>query len=178
MDGIFPAEIKAGLTLNHLVPPLTAYPATDWVMTVALRGPTVIDLVAAADGRQHRLTATATETAAYAPGLYAYSVRVTRGEDVVEIQNATVPVLPNLAQSAGGDMRSQNRIALDNIRAVLAERATLDQESYRINNRELYRTPIDDLVKLEAYYANRVRQEEAKARGKSKFGRTIRMRLN
>lgn len=176
MDGIVPAEIKAGLTFSNLVT-LTAYPAPDWALTVALRGPAVINLAATADGMQHKLAATATETSAYAPGLYAYSARVTRGDDVVEVESGTVTVLPDLAQSTGGDVRSHNRKVLDSINAVIEKRATVDQERYRINNRELYRTPLADLLKLQAIYQARVRDEEAKARGHNPFGRVIRMRL-
>lgn len=176
MADIVPSEIKAGFTFSNLVT-LTAYPAPDWVLSVALRGPGVIDLVATAEGSQHRLAATATATADYLPGLYAYSARVTRDDDVVEVESGTTTVLPDLAQSEGGDMRSLNRIALENIRAVIAKRATLDQERYRINNRELYRTPISELIKLESFYANRVDLEDTKARGQSVYGRKIRMRL-
>lgn len=176
MEGIVPAQIKAGLTFSKLVT-LTAYPASSWTLIVALRGPSVIDLAATQSGTQHRLAATAAQTAAYAPGLYAYTARVSRDDDVVEVESGTVTVLADLTQSTGGDMRSQNRIALDNIRAVIANRATLDQERYTINNRELWRTPIADLLKLEAYYAARVQQEDAKARGKFAFGRVIRVRL-
>lgn len=178
MDGIVPAEIKAGLTFSNLVT-LTAYPAPDWALSVVLRGPAVINLAATADGVQHKLAATAAQTGAYAPGLYAYSARVTRGDDVVEVESGTVTVVADLAQQdAGGDMRSHNRKVLDSIRAVIEQRATVDQERYRINNRELYRTPLEELRKHEAFYAARVAAEEAKARGKSLFGRKVRMRLN
>ena len=173
MDGIVPAEIKAGLTFSNLVT-LTAYPAPDWALSVVLRGPAVINLAATADGVQHKLATTAAQT-----GLYAYSARVTRGDDVVEVESGTVTVVADLAQQdAGGDMRSHNRKVLDSIRAVIEQRATVDQERYRINNRELYRTPLEELRKHEAFYAARVAAEEAKARGKSLFGRKVRMRLN
>lgn len=177
MDGIVPAQIKAGINFSNLVT-LTAYPAPDWLLTVALRGPGVIDLAATADGSQHRLAVSAVGTATFAPGLYAYSARVTRGDDVVEVENGTTTILPDLAQSGGGDVRSHNRIVLDNIRAVIAKRSTLDQDRYRINNRELYRTPLAELQKLETTYAARVAAEEAAARGKSVLGRVIKMRLN
>lgn len=177
MSGIVPAQIKAGITFSNLVT-LTAYPAPDWALSVALRGPGVIDLEATADGSQHKLVATATETASFAPGLYAYSARVEDADgDVVEVECGTVTVLADLAQSTGGDMRSHNRRVLDSILAVIEKRATLDQERYRINNRELYRTPIADLLKLKAHYQALVAAEDAKARGQSVFGRVIRMRL-
>jgi hypothetical protein len=176
LSGIVPAQIKAGITFSNLVT-LTAYPAPDWALSVALRGPASIDLLATADGSQHKLVAAAAATAGYAPGLYAYSARVERDGEVVEVESGTVTVLADLAQSTGGDMRSHNRKVLDSILAVIEKRATLDQERYRINNRELYRTPIADLLKLKAHYQALVAAEDAKARGQSVFGRVIRMRL-
>ncbi|WP_290872036.1 hypothetical protein [Aquabacterium sp.] len=176
MNGILPPTIGAGLTFSTLAT-LTAYPASDWVLSVSLRGPSAIDLTATADGIQHRLEASATATAEYLPGLYAYSARVTDGSAVVEVERGTITVLPDLAQSTGGDMRSHARIVLDNIRAVIEKRATQDQQRYTINNRELWRTPISDLLKLETLYASRVRAEETAARGNKNFGTQVLMRL-
>ena len=176
MNGILPPSIGAGLTFSTLVT-LTAYPANAWVLSVSLRGPAVIDLAATPDGIQHRLEATATATADYPPGLYAYSARVTDGEAVIEVERGTIKVLADLAQSVGGDMRSHARIVLDNIRAVIEKRATQDQQRYTINNRELWRTPISDLLKLEAMYASRCRAEEAAANGNNTFGTNVLMRL-
>lgn len=176
MDRIIPAKISAGLTFSQLAT-LAGYPAPDWVLTVALRGPSSINLTATPEGTLHRLEATATATSSYLPGLYAYSARASRGGVVVSVDEGTTEVLADLAQSVGGDMRTHNRIVLDNIRAVLEKRATQDQQRYSINNRELWRTPLPELMKLETTYAARVRAEEARANGKSVFGGTIRMRL-
>lgn len=182
MNDILPAKISAGLTFSKLVT-LTGYPATGWALSVALRGPSVIDLVGVADGVQHQLLATASDTAAYAPGLYSYSARVSDGNGVViEVDVGRVEILPDLAQLPGGsDMRSHSRIVLENIRAVLEKRATMDQQRYIISTpngpRELWRTPIADLMKLEQTYLARVRAEDAAARGSNIFGREVRVSL-
>lgn len=176
MADIFPAKLTAGLTFDHLVT-LTAYPAPDWSLSVALRGASVINLTAVADGAQHRLVANAAATGAYVPGLYSYSARVTRDGVVIGVDAGTVEILPDLAAQTGtSDVRSHSRIVLDNIRAVIEKRATQDQEKYVINNRELWRTPLRDLLHLESTYAARVRAEEAKERGQSGFA-SVRMRL-
>ena len=60
---------------------------------------------------------------------------------------------------------------------MIEKRASLDQERYRINNRELYRTPIADLLKLRDLYRAEVRREQAAARGQNPFGATVRVRL-
>jgi hypothetical protein len=172
-----PEKISAGFTFDRLLT-LTGYPAPDWTVTLLLRGPSAIDLTATAEGTQHRLHAAAATTAAWAAGNYWFSLRATDGTDVVEIESAQLTIIPDLAAADEVyDGRSQAQIALEAIDAVLAKRATLDQERYRINNRELFRTPISDLLKMRSYYAALVRQEKAAACGKSLFGATVRVRL-
>lgn len=172
-----PDKIGAGLTFDRLLT-LTAYPAPEWSVAILLRGASSIDLAAVAEGSQHRVTASAATTEAWAPGNYWFSIRATSGDDVVEVEQGSLVVTPDIASAAPGfDGRSQSQAALEAIDAVLGKRATLDQERYRINNRELYRTPIADLIQLRAYYANLVRQEKAAQCGKSLFGATVRVRL-
>lgn len=174
---ILPDKIGAGLTFDRLVT-LTAYPAADWSLAVSLRGVASIDLTGAAEGTQHRLHATAAETGAWAPGSYWYTARVTRGAEVVEVESGKLEVTPDLASAADGfDGQSHAEKTLAAIEAVIERRASLDQERYRINNRELYRTPIADLLKLRSLYRAEVRQEQAARRGKSLFGATVRVRL-
>ncbi|BAO20603.1 hypothetical protein [Pseudomonas phage PPpW-3] len=173
----FPDKISAGLTLDRLLT-FTAYPAQTWTVTVLLRGKSAYDLETTAEGNQHRLRAEAAETAAWQAGDYWYSIRATDGDDVVEIEQGPVRVLPDMAAAGDGfDGRSQAQIALEAINAVLAKRATMDQERYRINNRELYRTPIADLLMLRSRYAQEVARENAARCGKSLWGQTVRVRL-
>ena len=173
----FPDEIGAGLTFDLLLT-LTAYPAPDWAVTAHLRGPSAINLTATAEGSQHRFHADAGTTSSWGPGAYWYTLRTTDGTNVVEVESGEVQILPDLAsQTDTYDGRTQAQIALGAIEAVLANRATLDQERYRINNRELYRTSIPDLLKLRAFYAEQVKREKAAACGKNPFGTVVRVRL-
>lgn len=172
-----PDKISAGLTFDRRLT-FTAYPAPTWSVTVLLRGKSSIDLEAVAEGNQHRLRVEAAETGQWAPGDYWYSIRATDGADVVEIEQGNIVIVPDLASAAEGyDGRSKAQIALEAIDAVIAKRATMDQERYRINNRELYRTPIADLLKLRSYYAEQVKREQLQQCGKSPWGRTVRVRL-
>lgn len=172
-----PEKIGAGLTFDRLLT-LTAYPAGEWAVSVLLRGLSAIDLVAVAEGSQHRLRADAATTADWAPGDYWFTIRATRGTDVVEVEQGQLVITPDVAAAgAGFDGRTQAQIALAAIEAVLAKRATMDQERYRINNRELYRTAIADLIKLRDMYRREVRLERSAACGKSLFGQTVRVRL-
>jgi hypothetical protein len=174
-----PPEIKAGTTFRAKLA-LGDYPATAWRLTLNLRGAQAIDLAAEADadGTSFLLAADAAVTAKWAPGRYWFSLRVTDGVAVHEAGAGQLMVLADLSAAAGAyDGRSEAETALDAIDAVLAKRATRDQERYRINNRELYRMAVADLLKLRAYYATRVRRERAAASGRRGFGRAIAVRF-
>ena len=54
--------------------------------------------------------------------------------------------------NATTDPRSDNKIILDAITAVIKGRATKDQESYSINGRSLSRTPLKDLMDMQSHY--------------------------
>lgn len=175
----FPAKIGAGLTFDLLLT-LTAYPAPAWAVSVYLRGPSSISMTAAAEGSQHRFRKELGETANWAAGDYWYTLRAVDAAtgDMVEVECGQVTITPDLVNAVVGfDGRTPNQIALDAIEAVIAQRATLDQERYRINNRELYRTSIPDLLKLRDHYVRLVKREQDIACGRNPFGNTVRVRL-
>lgn len=169
-----PASATAGLPFQATVA-LADYPAPAWTLTAYIRGPKSIDLTASASAGAHLFAADAATTAEWPAGQYWYALRASNAGQLVEIERGQINIAPDLATAADGyDGRSANQIALDAINAVLAKRATLDQERYRINNRELYRTSIKDLLTLKSYYATAVRNENAcKSGGKRRFGRPI-----
>ncbi|BDA14039.1 hypothetical protein KAM339_025800 [Aeromonas caviae] len=137
-------------------------------------------MTAAAEGSQHRFRQTLSETANWAAGDYWYTLRAVDAAtgDMVEVECGQVTITPDLVNAAAGfDGRTPNQIALDAIEAVIAQRATLDQERYRINNRELYRTSIPDLLKLRDHYVRLVKREQDLACGLNPFGNTVRVRL-
>lgn len=174
-----PAQIRAGTTLRVRLT-LTAYPADEWTATLIARGPGVLDLVAVADGTTHVIDVPAATTADYPAGRYSYELRVEDGDGVVvPVEAGSLTVVADLsAAEAGHDGSTHAERVLAAVEAVIEGRATTDQERYTIGTRELWRTPIADLLKLRATYRDLVRQERAKAAGKSGlFGRLIRVRL-
>jgi ferric-dicitrate binding protein FerR (iron transport regulator) len=167
---IIPSQITAGLSFQARAQ-LADYPVGVWTLRLLLRGAVAVDVDATVDGSDHVFSVAAGVTATWTAGEYAFAVRATNGTDVVEVEAGRVRVLADLANaSAGFDPRSQNRIALDAIEAVIAKRATLDQDRYRINNRELYRTPIAELLRLRKHYKVECQREEGKAAGKGRIG--------
>lgn len=177
MPRILPTEIKAGLSFELTVE-RADYPAPDWTVLLLLRGPSAIDLTSVDAGALHRLSATAAVSSGWLPGEYAYSLRATNGADVVELESGAVPLRADLATATPGtDQRLHTRKVLAAIEAVIEGRATLDQERYRIGERELHRTPIADLLKLRAHYRAELARETAAAQGHSGLlGREVQVR--
>ncbi|RQQ37071.1 hypothetical protein [Burkholderia stagnalis] len=177
MRGQFPTSIRAGVTFDHTFR-LNQYEAPAWALSVLLRGPKAINISSvAADNGAHEAQAAATTTATWPAGEYIYSVRVTSGDTVLEVASGLVTVEADLAAMPdGGDARSHAQRTLDALEAVIEKRATRDQERYTINNRELWRTPIGDLLKLRDYYRAELRRMKATQRG-SLFGCQVRVRF-
>lgn len=168
-----PDQITAGLDFQAVVQ-AREYPATSWALRAILRGPAPIDLTATAQGEQFLFTAPAATTLTWTIGTYWYQLRATMGSAVMEAGSGQLCIVQDLEQITGAyDGRSKSAIALEAIDAVIARRATQDQQKYKINERELWRTPIADLLKLQAYYASKVARENAKASGRSRFGRPV-----
>lgn len=179
MNKILPPTIQAGATLDTCAA-LGNFPAPEWTLAVHLRGPAVINLAATPDGAAHKLAKAAADTAAFTPGVYQYVARVTRAADgwVEQVDAGQVEVLRDLATITDAtDLRSDAQRGLDAIEAVLQKRAGMDQMRYTINGRELWRTPIADLLKLKGHYQTLVRRERAKARGTSLWRPAAKVRL-
>lgn len=173
--GDIPNEIGAGLTFRAVVEQ-PHYPAPEWGLTLFLRGPGAIDLGSIATGSAHLFEAAATVTKEWAPGRYAYVIRATDGSDVRQIAQGEVVIGQDIAaQAQGFDGRDHVRKVLDAIEAVIENRATIDQQSYTINNRSLQRTPLSELLKLRHKY--RAELAAKKTRRCGGFGRMIKVRL-
>jgi hypothetical protein len=172
----FPSYIVAGTTFDKIIV-LTAYPAPDWELTAILRGPESIDLTAEPDSTNHHFIIAADITKTWSPGEYWYSLRATDGDVVVEVEAGKTTIKPNLALIADGyDGRSHVERVLAAIEAVLEKRATIDQERYKINNRELWRTPVPDLLVLRDRYRAELRRMNA-ARVGGLFDQHVRVRF-
>jgi len=172
-----PNTIKAGVTFDVKI----RYPefsAPECIAVMYLRGISSINLAAEKEADVLRFYATAEETKSWVSGVYTYSVRILKGADIIEIETGTLQIVPDIMSlPEGHDARSSNRKILDAIVAVIEKRATQDQERYKINNRELWRTPLPDLLALKNHYAALVATEEAKASGKSLWGPAVKVIL-
>lgn len=181
-----PSIITAGTTLKFSGS-LPCHPASEgWEATLHMRGAGNIDITATNDGDLYRFEVEAgtleppSGTSPWVAGGYIYSLRVRKDGEVNEICTGNITVKPNLL-APDADPRSEVKKTLDAINAVIAKRATKDQERYVIevngSRRELWRTPIGDLLKLRDRYQMEYNMELRAKKGKNLFGPTVRVRM-
>jgi hypothetical protein len=152
-----PKEFTVGESLEWTVS-FDDYPASDgWILTYYFRGAgTGFNASAAADGDDHLIEVAKTATAALTAGKYSYQAFAELGEAKVLVDVGEAIVKESLAALSTGtayDARSQVKIILDNIDAMIAGKATLDQQEYSIGTRQLRRIPLPDLIALRKEYA-------------------------
>lgn len=172
-----PPVINAGVTLK--IPcNFEKFPASEWTASLMLRGPQSIDIPGTASGDSFIFTADATTTAAWKPGEYWFAIRVYQGDNVEEVAKGETAIAPDIANVPDGfDGRSYAERVLEAINAVIEKRASVDQQSYRINDRELSRTPIADLLALREQFRSEVNRERARALGRNIFNKKIKLVL-
>ena len=152
---------------------LTDYDAGTWTLAYTLANADgVLTIAASGSGTTYTVDVAPATSADYPPGWYQMVGTLTNSTtDRVTLGPWRVEVLPNLAAAVSGvEWRSQARIALDAVRAVIAGRATRDQEEYSIQGRSLKRTPIADLILLENKLKADVAAEEKAERIDSGLG--------
>ena len=173
----FPKSIAAGLSLRAELY-LPEYLAPDWSLVALLRGPSVVDLAATAQGTAHLFALDGAATSSYLPGDYSVSVRAISGSDVFEVESGILAVVVDLGLAvAGHESRTHAVKVLASVEAVIEGRATRDQESYSINGRTLTRTPIADLLLLRDRYRKEVGSERRGGRPKPLLRRKINVRF-
>lgn len=140
------------------------YPASGWNLTYYFRGVGPgFDVEATANGTKFDLAALASQTTSCTAGTYSFQAFVTKDDEKILVDSGTIRVHPNLATMAAEDTfdgRSKAQKILDAIDAMVEGKATLDQQSYVIGNRQLARIPIPDLILLRDKYQRIVNQEK------------------
>lgn len=117
------------------------------------------------------------QTDGWPAGLYWMEVNA---EDALSVKwNVTrerIEVQPSLSQLPEDSTTPTERM-VTMIEACLAGNASQGVQSYKINNRELSRYSISELLKLLGYYKNRLTMERRAARHQSPLGPSIRFRI-
>lgn len=167
-----PREFTAGETVQWLKS-LDGYSSADgWALTYYFRGAGRFDVTAEAQADGSFL-ATITPDAVQQPGVYYWQAWAAKGEEKHVVAEGRSEARQSLADAVENyDGRSKAQQILDAVDAMLAGKATLDQQEYTIgdgdSSRMLKRIPIPELVKLRETYARivaRERRDERVRRG-------------
>jgi hypothetical protein len=115
------------------------------------------------------------DTAAMEPGKYVAQVWATYAGAVKRIVSTEEFTLA--AALKAGDMRTDARKALDMIEAMLSGQAKEGVRRYRINNRELERYSVAELLQLRSHYVAEVQKENRRNKGMTGLGPRIAVRF-
>ena len=160
-------DLIAGDTLNFLVT-LADYPASSgWTLKFRLVPRTAtnaaITLTAAAEGADHRTTATASATANWAADNYSWTSWVEKGAETYSVESGQITVKANpRTVAAGYDGRSVAEKAYDQALAALAA-WTPTTRKYRINDREMEFSSKADAVGAVHFWQGEVAKERRAA---------------
>jgi hypothetical protein len=161
-----PTEMTAGTTQEWSMS-LAHTPADGYTATINIANADGDDLskaaVASDDNQSFDFTLTPTDTDAFATGVYFYQV-VTSKSGEKHLETSGQISMHALIGNAAYDGRSFAKKIIDAIDALVLNRATIDQQSYQIGNRQLSRIPLIELRQIRKDYAEIYGQEVRKAR--------------
>jgi hypothetical protein len=138
-----------------------------WALTYWLRGPSKLDLVAAADGSGGWMSdLTADASAALSAGLYAWSATVASGAERFTVGFGQLTLQADLAgKDVGYEARTPAQIALADCEAAMGtfNRTGGKVRKYDIAGRSMEFQSIDELMKLHAFWKAKVEAEATTA---------------
>lgn len=164
-----PSEFTAGDTLIVGFSD-SDFPAGDgWVLTLALKGPGQFNVIGVADGDAFTATLSSALTDDELPGVYDWTAVVALAGERATIGAGKVRMKPNLLSTA----ETWAKQCLDLLEAHISGRLPRGLENHTINGNSISKIPIDEAVKLRAYFKAEVAREEAAASGSARTGRIL-----
>lgn len=166
-----PREIAVGETLEWKRA-LAEFPAGTYTLTYYVRGAGPgFNVAAAQEGSIHHVTVPSSTTQNLVAGTYTWEAWTDDGAGgqylVASGEFKVITSLKAMTTSTTLDNRSQAKKILDAIDAMMIGKATLDQQSYTIGNRQLSRIPIPELLKARTHYAKLYARERRAERLKT-----------
>lgn len=158
-----PSRVTAGDSWAWAWSSADYLPSAGWVLSWRVLGLGVaLSVSSVAEGDGFVASAPAASTAALAVparGLPCTLIGwVSRAGERFEVYRAPCLLLPDPA-TITGDLRGHATRTLAAIEALLEGRATKDQQSYKIGDRELARIPVPELISLRDYYVSQAARE-------------------
>lgn len=164
-------KINAGLTFQHTFT-LADYSADDYTISGYLTNSSAANALASdlfdGDGTSWELTIPAATTTNYTAGEYMLQLIADDGTNTLLALEVMVSVVATAA--AAREVRSANRIILDQLNTIISTKSTQDYDSLTIDGRSITRMKWDEILKAQAHFARLVRAEEQAAAGKKAIG--------
>jgi hypothetical protein len=154
-----PLSFRAGDTVSWKKS-FSDYPASEsFVLKYYLvKSGKQIVITAEASGDDHLVTIAAADSGAYDAGRYFYQARIEKGTEAFTVGEGIIEVKAGLAAATTGlEWRAHCEQALENIEAMLSNKATADNYSYSIAGRSLSKYSWTELREMRAYYRNELR---------------------
>lgn len=118
------------------------------------------------------------DTAQWLPGFYAWEAWATIGDTKSLIARNNFTLQPSARDIvAGTDLRSIARKAVGYLLEMLSGGPSIEARKYKINNRELERHSIAELVQLLSIWERKLAVEERRKQGLSTLGPRIKFRI-
>lgn len=168
-----PSEFVAGDTVKWTKSVSDYKPEDSWVLTYYFVKTGTRQTITATDNgdSKHLITLTAAASADWPVGEYKWQAVVTKTTERYIVDSGSLTVEMDFAQQTSGhDSRTYWETVLENVKAVLEERATKDQSSYTIHGRQLSRTPVGDLLALYSKAQGEVAKEKREEAIKNGLG--------
>lgn len=170
-----PLELRAGDTIQWQRTDLVdRYPSDDgWNLKYHYSNKDhafTVTATATPGAKTFDILISATDSAAYNPGVYTWVARVDKAQEEFTVDEYRAEVRPNLSSGSPVDDRTHAEKVLSAIEAVIERRASIDQQNYTIGGRSLGRTPLADLIELRNTYraeVDRLIREDKLRRGLS-----------
>lgn len=161
-----PDYIVSGLTAKWKIYLADYLPGDNWTLKYSLKKSSVavINISSSDNGDDcHLINLSPTVTTAYTVGNYAYQAYVensTTGEKHL-IETGQIEIKTGFSDSADAfDPRTHARKVLDAIEAVIEGRATYNQSSVKVGDKELRYYSFTQLTQFREYYLQQVELDE------------------
>ena len=146
------------------------------VVTFHIAGPAKRTITATHDGAG--TFSISESTSGWLPGFYRIEAREVVAGITTVIARYSLNVEAALSDiPVGADLRSTAAKAVANIEAMLSGSSTLEARRYKINNRELERYSVGELLTLLSFWKRKLASEERKASGINSLGPRIEVRI-
>ncbi|WP_319419477.1 hypothetical protein [Pleurocapsa sp. FMAR1] len=161
-----PKSIVSG-DFKKWISTLPEYPPTEWQLSWAIRGESVLDLVASPYDGNYQTQISSTQSANLLPGTYSWQAMVTRGNERTTIATGSIMVIQDLARaSTGFEARFSDEIELELLTKAIAELSSKNVAEYYIGTRKVRYNDLASLYERQKYLRNRI----AKLKNKSSIG--------